>query len=85
MTLAKMSVYFFIVGTGSGGPFVFASLGLGGQLVQNTDFLPLSTGREVFICLVNIKWSSQLRTRAVAPSPKFTSRVPTALKELIQT
>ena len=46
-----MSTYFFIVGTGSagrevGGPFVFVSLGEGGQLVQKHDFLPLD-----FICL----------------------------------
>ena len=60
-TLAKMSVYFFIVGTGSGGPFVFVSLGLGGQLVQKQDFRPLSAGREVIICLVNIKWNTPRR------------------------
>ena len=48
MTLAKMSVYFFIVGTGSGGPFVFASLGFWGQLAHQHDLLTLS----FFISLV---------------------------------
>ena len=57
---------FSIVGTGSGGPFVFVSLGLGGQLVQKQDFRPLSAGREVINCLVNIKWNTPRRTRVAA-------------------